>query len=257
MDNLELTDNSSIAQSVVEHPSSASTVTSTPAFKPEFTDSRVFRYIKEFLRAPKPKGMGPFENMYIVALLTAKAIDHEIEHSHETIAAWMGCDEKTVERVERRLQNRGIVSATSRTGYSKLTALNLSKLPMADPALPRKPSAEASELTRWYITKRMRQGLRSPYKKQFENMDWNAEKLLRLCDGDGDLVRRVIDFAWDHTQFKKAARTGLLVLRKRWRKIENAFTAATLAAMTPKPDSSAVPAPAQSFDVPDDLFIEQ
>jgi len=255
MDNLEFTDNSSTAHSVIdpaEQPRSALTATSTPTPKPEFTDSATFRYIQEFLRAPKPKGMGPFENMYIVALLAAKAIDHEIEHSHATIASWLGCDEKTVERVERRLQSRGIVSATSRTGHTKRTAVNLSKLPMADPALPRKPSAEASELTRWYISKRVRAGLRSPYKKQLENIDWNAEKILRLCDGDGESARRVIDFAWDHPQFKKAARIGLLVLYKRWRRIENAF-----AAVTPKPESPAASVPAQSFDVPDDLFIAQ
>lgn len=163
-------------------PNPAETTTSSTPDPAKFSDSRVLSLLRDFLRAEKPDWMGPAEVAYIADLFTHKTIDHEGFPSQEDRAAHIGTSVKSIRRIEQRLEQRGLISATRSRGNPNRVSLSLDKLPVADRALPRKPSEEANALVQWYLGELIRRGFHGPHRKQLKNVGWNAEKILRKSD---------------------------------------------------------------------------
>ncbi len=208
----------------VERPNSIATQTLTPA-PGEFSDSRILKIIRDFTQAAKPDGIGPSEISFITSLLAFKAIDHPVTFSHGTLATMIGCcDEKTIRRVEKTLKANGWISTTSRRGLSKLTSVNLDRLPMANRTLPAKPSEAAIELRKRYLQALFRLRIKFPHKKQLSTQDWSAQKIINRCDGNAEVAFQMIEHAIGHAKHTKAARRGLYALSQRWKAIEKTFT---------------------------------
>jgi hypothetical protein len=197
----------------------------------DFADARIPAYIRDFLRADKPEDTSTLEIAYIALLLSHKACDHEITFSHATLARSLGCkDERTIKDAEYSLIKRQWITVTARVGLSKLTSVNLDKLPMTTATLLRKPSDAAVRLTDNYIGLliELRQKRRDPlpkipHKKQWATMAWTAQRIINRSDGDAKLAAKKLTFAIYDVALKKYARQGLYKLWKRWALVENLF----------------------------------
>ena len=199
--------------------------TPSPA-SPVFNDSRTLDIIRDFLSSEKPQGTGPAEVAMTVALLASKAVDHPVNHSHQTLAAMLGCDEKTIRRSEETLKSKelGWISQTSRKGRSKLTTVNLDRLPTIDPTLSRTPTERAHRLVQKYA-----EGLRKylPYKKLhkhwYKAQAWNAQKILNRCGDNMTLAILMLRHAFNTPEHRKAAGKDLYSLWGRWKQIEKSY----------------------------------
>jgi hypothetical protein len=196
-----------------------------------FSDARIPSYIRDFLAADKPEDTSTLEIAYVILLLSHKACDHEVTFSHTELARRLGCkDGRTIRDAEDNLIKRGWITVTARVGLSKLTSVNLDKLPMTTAALPRKPSEAALRITNNYIgvlidlrQKRRDPLPKIPHKKQWATMAWTAQKIINRSDGDPKLAAKKITFAVYDPTLKKYARQGLYRLWRRWAHVEKAF----------------------------------
>lgn len=219
----------------------APTDTLTPALQPappptaspqapqaHFTNKHTLQLIQGFLSAEKPKGIGPPEIAYVVYLMTCKAMDHPIDYSHVTLAEMLGCSIDTIERIEKTLKQKGYISQDSRRGRSKLTTVNLDRLPMADATLPTKPTEQAKELFQAYLTACYKyfpaQTKKKLRKSWGTSQPWNAQKILNRCGGDSELTRRMLRHAFNNPQHKRAmASKDLYKVWGRWKLIEKSY----------------------------------
>jgi hypothetical protein len=215
-----------------EAPNAPIPTTLTPTIA-DFSDARIPTYIRDFLGADKPEGTSTLDIAYIVLLLSHKACDHEVTFSHTELARRLSCkDERTIKDAEKRLIDRQwiTVTAAGRRGLSKLTAVNLDKLPRTTATLPRKPSDEAARLTKSYLNvlydlrQRKREPIpRIPHKKQMATMAWSAQKMIARSHGDVKLAGKKITFAVYDPILSKHSRQGLYRLWKHWARVEAAF----------------------------------
>jgi hypothetical protein len=199
-----------------------STHVETSSVRADFTDSRIPKEQRNFLQADKPKDIGPVEVALVTLLFAFKAIDHPVSFSHQTLALMLGCHVHTAKRAEQKLRDIGWISVTSRRGLSKLTSLNLDKLPTTNRKAVRTPSEDAITMRKAYLNKLFYLKIKL-HKKQIQTLDWNSEKILQRCNGDMNLMVDMLRHAFDTAEHAKAARSGLYQLWKRWKAIERTY----------------------------------
>jgi hypothetical protein len=196
----------------------------------QFTDKRTLQLIRDFLSAEK-KDLGPSEVAFLVALLAFKAIDHPVTHSQQTFAQMIGCDVRTIQRIEDKLAAREFIFQNARRGCSKHTMVNLEKLPTVEDA-PTQPTEAAKELAGAYANAvdRLFPSMQKKRRKTWAKSNiWNAQKILNRCGDDLGLAGDMVLHALRSPQHKPAASMSLYKLFGRWASVEKSYKASIAA----------------------------
>jgi hypothetical protein len=212
-----------LASTELEHQTANPASEQTP--QALFTNKQTLQLIQDFLSAEKPEGIGPSEVGLTVCLMACRAMDHPVTHSHQALAQMLGCDARTIMRSEETLKRKEYITQDSRKGCSKLTMLNLEKLPTAQP-MPVRPTPDAEKLVQRYVTaldKHFPQGRRKRRKTWLKSQAWNAQKILNRCGGDLELACRMIGHALGSPLHRETASKDLYKLWGRWKLVEKSF----------------------------------
>jgi hypothetical protein len=189
----------------------------------EFTDSMMFRLLRDFNDGSKPMWAGAVEIGIVNLLLLRKAVDHPVKFSLSTLARSLGVSEASIRRAAKLLAARGWITTGSRKGLSKLWSVNIDRLPLADRSLPTKPKEIAVQLRKRYLNALVKLKVKLPHKKQRGTQDWTAQKIINRCEDNIELAAKIIGFALGKEPWSKYARKDLQTLYSRWEGIEDAY----------------------------------
>jgi hypothetical protein len=193
----------------------------------------VLKAIRAFYAADKPPAITTHDIDLVVLLMVYKALDHYVTHSIDTLARSLKKDVKTIRTSIAHLIDLGWLHRVSREGASSELMLIADNLPLAELA-DHKVTDDAKALATLYQqvvvtmgmkdrkkSKKMRK--RQATKRWLYAQQYTAQNILNKCDGDAELARQMLRFAFEQPKYARAANTSLYSLHKYWKGLENSY----------------------------------
>jgi len=175
-----------------------------------------------FWSRSKPRYITPTDLSVAAYIVSRRVFDHELYDSALTIAERLGIDDpETVGESLTRLENAGWISCRNRgRGRTKGISIRLENFPAAEP-VQSKITPEAKDIVKRYRKALEKYRLR---KRRFDK-SWDerqltsAQWMLGECNGDAELVAKMIAVALHEKATKATAAKSLYELRQIWPKV--------------------------------------